>query len=116
MDQINMSNIKLYIILLLTTLSYLAHGQAKLMSIPINFKGDTSIYFEHTIKESNLLKLQDLSIAKDSFRVRIWTDKQCIDIVNNNNKLEATNYFLHHLGRKTQQNLLYLTVNPLNPN
>lgn len=110
-----MSNIKLYIILLLTTLSYLAHGQAKLMSIPINFNGDTSIDFEHTIKESNLLKLQDLSIAKDSFRVRIWTDKQCIDIVYNKNKIDATNYFFASPRPEDSTKLIVFNRKPIKP-
>lgn len=88
-----MVNIKLYIILILTTWSYTTYGQAKKISIPINIKGDTSFYFKHTIKKSKLLKQQDLRIAEDSFCMRIWTDKQCIDIVNNNRKVEATNYF-----------------------
>lgn len=73
--------------------SYTTYGQAKKISIPININGDTSFYFKPTIKKSKLLKLQDLSKAKDSFSMRIWTEKQCIDIVNNNSKIVATIYF-----------------------
>jgi hypothetical protein len=113
-----MKHLKKYHLVFLTIVLNVAYSHSKFVRNPTDTNSQNSLYFEDIVKNTKLLNLPDLRNYKDSFSIRIWTEKQCFQIIFNNNKIEASSIFFasprpekskHPLVFKRNQIELYKT-------